>query len=58
MQSEHNYSPMKNRGIALELTKMEIRSFILPYCVKKNKKNIAFKKSLEQELIILQEMLN
>ncbi len=49
---------MKDKGLAWELTKMEITSFTLPYCIKKKKLKIAFKTFLEQELIILQEMLD
>ncbi len=40
---EKEYASMTDRGLGWELTKMEIRSYTLPYCVKKKKEKTAFK---------------
>jgi exonuclease III len=55
---KNDYKNMLDRGMAWELTKFEIRTFTLPYCVKKKKDRKAFKNSLEQDLIRLQEILD
>ncbi len=55
---EKEYASLTDRGFAWELTKMEIRSYTLPYCVKKKKGKIAFKKILEKELVSLQKTLD
>ncbi len=33
------YNTLTNKGLVWELIKMEIRSYTLPYCVRKRKKN-------------------
>ncbi len=50
---ENEYSTLDDRGLAWEMTQMEIRSFSVPYCVKKKKK-LEFKQSLEKQLELLQ----
>jgi exonuclease III len=55
---ESEYSELEDKGLAWEMTKMKIRSFSVPYCVKKKKERQAFKKSLEHDLEQLQELLD
>jgi hypothetical protein len=57
-QCEKDYSTMIDKGLAWELTKFEIRSHTLPYCIKKKKKREEHKKKLEQDLIDIQEALD
>jgi hypothetical protein len=41
---------MVDKGLIWELCKLEIHKFSVPYCIKKKKEWLAFKKSLEKEL--------
>jgi exonuclease III len=55
---EHDYATLEDKGLVWEVTKMEIRSFTLPYCVKKKKERSHFKQSMEQEMVRIQELLD
>ncbi len=56
-KSEIEYSDLIDRGLAWQLTKMKIRAFSVPYCVKKSDR-LAFEKSLEKDLEQLQEIMD
>ncbi len=45
---------LDDKGFAWEMTKMETKSVLVPYCVKKKKKKLQFKQSLEKKLELLQ----
>ncbi len=47
---ENEYSILDDSRLAWEMTKIEIRSFSVAYCVKKQKKKLEFKQSLENNL--------
>ena len=44
------FSPLEDKGLVWEITKLKIRNFSVPYCIKKKKERSAFKDSLEKEL--------
>ncbi len=50
---ENEYFTLDHRGRVRGMTKMEIRSFLVPYCVKKPKKNLR-SNNLEKQLELLQ----
>ncbi len=47
-----------NKGLVWELTKLKIRSFSIPYCIKKHKEQQAYKLALDKDLELLQEQLD
>ena len=49
-ECKKKYTNMTDKGLIWELCKLEIRSFSVPYCIKKKKERSAFKRSLEEEL--------
>ena len=53
LEYEKKYTNMADKGLTWELCKLEIRSFSVPYCIKKKKERLGFKKSLEKDLEIL-----
>ncbi len=48
--SEIEYQNLKDKSLAWEMTKMKIRSYSVPYYVKKKKDKKIFKENLEKEL--------
>jgi hypothetical protein len=52
------YSNIQDKGLTWELCKLEIRSFSVPYCIKKKKERLAFKNNLEEELKKLEAELD
>ncbi len=55
---EIQHKEAKAKGLAWELTKLKIRSFSLPFCIKKRKEAQAYKLALNKELELLQEQLD
>ncbi len=55
---EIQHKENKNKGLALELTKLKIRSFSIPFYIKKCKEAQAYKLALNNELELLQERLD
>ncbi len=47
-----------DKGLTWELTKLNIRSISIPYCIKKNKQLTAFKNNLEKEINLIQSELD
>ncbi len=47
---------MQDRGLAWEIIKLKIRTFSVPYCVKKKRDRKTFKINIEKELSKLQEI--
>ncbi len=56
--SEDEYLTMQDRGISWEMTKLKIRAFFVPYCVKKKHDRQAFKINLEKDLQKLEEVID
>ncbi len=54
----NDYIKLEDQSLALEMTKMKIRSFSVPYCVHTKRERINFKLSLEKELEELQAKLD
>jgi hypothetical protein len=52
------YSNFEDKGLTWEMVKLKIRSFSVPYCIKKKKQLSAFKKDLELELNKLQSEMD
>ncbi len=55
---EIQHTETKDNGLAWELTKLKIRSFSIPFCIKKRKETKAYKLALNKELELLQEQLD
>ncbi len=51
---ETEYTKIEDKGLVWEMTKMKIRSFSVPYCVKKKRDKKILKETLEKELNDLQ----
>ncbi len=49
---------MKDKGLASDMCKLKIRSFSVPFCIKKKKERTTFKKELEIQLQELENSLN
>ncbi len=55
---EIQHKETKDKGLAWELTKLKIRSFSIPFCIKKRKEAQAYKLTLTNQLELLQEQLD
>ncbi len=53
-ECETEYDNLEDGGHTWEMTKLKIRSFSVPFCVKKKRKRLEFKDSLEKQLETLQ----
>ncbi len=53
-ECEKEYDNREDKGLDWEMTKLKIRSFSVPFCVKKKRKRLEFKDSLEKQLETLQ----
>jgi exonuclease III len=49
-ECKSKYSNTQDKGLVWELCKLEIRSYSVPYCIKRKKERSAFKRNLEDEL--------
>ena len=57
-QSHTELSNYRDSGLIWEIVKLKIRSFSVPYCIKKKKERAKFKKKLESDLENLQAKLD
>ncbi len=49
---------MKDKGLAWDMCKLKIKSFSVPFCIKKKKERTKFKKELEKQLQQLENSLD
>ncbi len=53
-ECEKEYDNREDKGLDWEMTKLKIRSFSVPFCVKKKRERLEFKNTLEKQLETLQ----
>lgn len=57
-ECKSEYSDLEDKGLAWEMCKLKIRSFSVPYCIKKSKDKKKFKLDLENQLKQLQSEID
>jgi exonuclease III len=57
-ECERKYSYIHDNGLKWDTIKMDVRSFTIPYCIKKKKCNNKLKAELEKQLLLLQKAID